>query len=561
MLGKITEYFRINTNKKLNLHFYSYIQKAYQSTQYFDMNKLFLYIILLIPTFLVAQIGLQNDNTRDWWDITYYDLTIEPNIAQKTLEGKQILYFTTKPDALRNMQIDLQQPMQIDSMFVNEKRIQPTSVNAKFYIFHLEEMMLKTENQMVIYFHGKLPIAANAPWDGGWVFAKDKKQRDFVGLACETDGASIWMPCKEDWKDEPDHGGKMSIIVPKGMTAVSNGNLVAEKLYSDTKTIFTWEVKNPINIYNITTYLGYYQPIKKIFKGKKGDLSMQFWALDYDVEKAEQKMKQAEKTVEVFESWLGAFPFYEDGYKLVESPYEGMEHQTAIAYGDDFQNGYSGQDISGSGVGLSWDYIMVHETGHEWFGNSITATDVTEMWIHESFTTYCETLFVESTQGKEAAQKFILGERRLVENKAPIIGEYGGDMYFKGANMIHTLRQWMNDDAKFKKMLLDMNQTFYHKQISSSEMENYITNYTKLPLKNFFKQYLRTTKIPVLQYRINQKNVEYKWDNVVSPNFEMPVKLTNGTWIKPKSKWKKIKINPEDFKIDPNFYIQKSAVN
>ena len=299
-------------------------------------------------------------------------------------------------------------------------------------------------------------------------------------VACEGIGASIWMPIKEYWGDEPDKGATLTIITPKNLVGVGNGKLIQKKQEGN-KNIYVWSVKNPINSYNIVPYIGKYTHFSDKYDGEKGKLDLDYWVLDYNLEKAKNHFKQVKPMLKSFEYWFGGYPFYEDGYKMVESPYLGMEHQSNIAYGNGYQNGYFGNDLSGTGVGLYWDFIIVHESGHEWFGNSITAQEKADMWIHEAFTNYSEVLFVESTMGKKSANTYAIGLRDNIKNDIPIVGKYGvrvggsDDQYMKGANMLHTIRQIINNDEKFRQILRQMNKDFYHKIITGKQMENYLS--------------------------------------------------------------------------------------
>ncbi|HEX8315076.1 MAG TPA: M1 family metallopeptidase, partial [Flavisolibacter sp.] len=411
-----------------------------------------------------------------------------------------------------------------------------------------------------IVYHGKPKEAINPPWDGGWVWAKDKQGRPWMSVACQGDGASLWYPCKDYWADEPDKGATLTITVPQNMVAVGNGRLTS-KSTSNGNATYKWEVTNPINAYNIVPYIGSYVNWNDTLAGEKGKLDVFYWVLDYELEKAKKQFEQVKPTLHALEHWFGPYPFYEDGYKLVQSPYLGMEHQSAVAYGNEFKNGYLGTDLSTTGWGLKWDYIIVHETGHEWFGNNITAKDRADMWIQEGFTDYAETLFTEYYYGKQAGNEYTQGLRKNIQNDQPIIADYGvnkegsGDMYFKGSNLIHTIRQIINDDEKFRQIVRGLNKDFYHQTITSRQVENYIALQSGKDLSKVFEQYLRTPKIPVLEYKQSGTNIQYRWKNIV-PNFMMPVKLADGQWLMPSAVWKTLKLMADkQFTIDKNFYI------
>jgi aminopeptidase N len=310
-------------------------------------------------------------------------------------------------------------------------------------------------------------------------------------------------------------------------------------------------------------YIGHYKNFGEPYTGEKGTLNCSYWVLDYNLEKAKEQFRQVPPMLKAFEWWFGAYPFYEDDFKLVEAPHLGMEHQSAVAYGNKYQNGYLGKDLSGTGWGLKWDFIIIHESGHEWFANNITTKDIADMWVHEGFTNYSETLFTQHYYGKEAGDAYLQGIRQNIENDKPIIGPYGvnregsGDMYAKGANLIHIIRQIINNDTLFREILRGLNQTFYHQTVTSKQVEDYISRQSGKKLSKVFDQYLRTTKIPVLQLQAKGSALKFRWHNVVA-GFDMPVKLTNGQWLTPTSDWKSIKMDMLDSTLapDPNFYIK-----
>jgi aminopeptidase N len=331
------------------------------------------------------------------------------------------------------------------------------------------------------------------------------------------------------------------------------------------KVSYTWGVKNSINNYNIIPYIGKYVHWNEVFAGEKGNLDCDYWVLDYELEAAKKQFTQVTPMLKCFEHWFGPYPFYEDGYKLVQSPHLGMEHQSAVAYGNKFANGYLGRDLSASGWGLKWDFIIVHESGHEWFGNNITAKDIADMWIHESFTNYSETLFTNCQYGVKAGNDYSIGSRRNIENDSPIIGIYGvnregsGDMYPKGGSMIHNIRQLVANDEKFRMILRGLNETFRHQTVTANDVETYMSKHSGIDLSTIFKQYLTTTMIPNLEYKIIGKATSYRWTNVVD-GFAMKVRLTSGTWLSPTTTWRTMK-KQEAVSPDLNFYITTSKVN
>ena len=478
------------------------------------------------------------------------------------------------------MQIDLQEPMVLDSVkcFIGSNKVNLSSNsfikegNAYFInLPNLEKQVpkLNNENFLSVYYHGKPTIAKRAPWDGGLIWKKDKNNNPWVSIACQGLGASVWYPCKDHQNDEPD-SAEMHITIPDTLVCIGNGRLRDKKINGDGTVTFDWAVVNPINNYNIIPYIGKYVHFGGVYKGEKGNLDMDYWVLDGNLDKAKKQFTDAPKMMKAFEYWLGPYPFYKDGYKLVEAPHLGMEHQSATAYGNDYQNGYLGRDLSGSGWGLKWDFIIVHESGHEWFANNITTKDIADMWVHEGFTNYSETLFTEYYYGKEAATAYITGIRRNIANDIPIIGPYNvnkegsGDMYAKAANMIHNIRQVINDDTIFRKILRGLNSTYYHQTVTSKQVEDYISKQSKTDFSKVFDQYLRTVQIPVLEYKTDNYKLSYRYTNCID-GFNMPLKINfkKQQWIKPTTTWQILNAYPEGnnkFSVDVNFYIKTKKV-
>jgi len=538
-----------------------------------------IFLILFTLSFVNAQIlnhkkeftrqdslrGTDNE-FRNWWNVLRYDIQVEPDFDKKFIKGKNTIQFEiTGKNPGTIMQIDLQQPMQIDGILFDGKEFTKFQRDGNVYFLDFDNgFELNSKHSLEIAFSGNPRVAVRPPWDGGWIFTKDEKGRPWMSVACQGLGASVWYPNKDYQGDEPDNGASLAMIVPEDLVAVGNGRLIDMNQIGK-KLEFVWEVKNPINNYNIIPYIGHYTEIKDSYKGENGDLSLNYWVLDYNREKAEKQFQQVKTMLKSFEYWFGPYPFYEDGYKLVEAPHLGMEHQSAVAYGNHFENGYLGSDLSESGWGLKWDFIIIHESGHEWFGNNITTKEVADMWVHESFTAYSETLYTQDQFGKEAGNDYVIGTRLRILNDVPMIGVYGvnqegsGDIYYKGANMIHTFRQLLEDDEKFRQILRGMNKKFYHQTVTTKDIENYMSRMSGIDLTEFFDQYLRTTMIPTLEYKIKGNEITYRWTNIVN-KFDMPVKIANSeTWLFPTSEWKTEKLKnglEKDFKIDRNFYIK-----
>ncbi|MBZ5855793.1 M1 family metallopeptidase [Flavihumibacter profundi] len=500
---------------------------------------------------------------RSWWDVQRYEISVTPDYGSKTIKGSVNLSFAVI-SAPGNMQIDLQQPMQLDEAILNGKSLSYVREGNVFHIKVDQSLPIKSSQKITLLFSGKPLEAVRPPWDGGWIWTRDKAGNPWMSVACQGLGASVWYPCKDIQSDEPNLGASLMITVPSDLVAVGNGRLKKTVPQSNGTTTYTWEVKNPINNYNIIPYIGKYVSWKETFAGEKGVLDCEYWVLQEDLEAAKAQFQQVKPMLQCFEHWFGPYPFYEDGYKLVESPHLGMEHQSAVAYGNKFKNGYLGRDLSGTGWGLKWDFIIIHESGHEWFGNNITSNDIADMWLHEGFTNYSETIYTECQSGLAAANEYLAGIRKNIRNDIPIIGPYGvnkegsGDMYPKSANMIHIIRQIIGDDEKFRTLLRNLNKDYYHSTTSSAEIEKYISNYAGKDFSKIFDQYLRTTKIPQLQYSFYSGTMSFRWRNTVD-GFNMPVKvLLDGktSWLEPGTEWQTLKTSATRLEVDNNFYIE-----
>lgn len=512
---------------------------------------------------------------RAWWDVHFYNIQVVPDFNSKTIRGWNQLGFTVlEPGANKKMQIDLQEPMQIDSVLFGNRKLSFSRNGNVFYISFPDQFSAPGKSRkdstysLKLFFSGKPRQAVNPPWDGGWIWTRDNKGRPWMSVACQGLGASVWYPCKDHQSDEPDHGALIQVKVPDTLVAVANGKLYSKDDQHDGTMLYTWQVKNPINNYNIVPYIGKYVHFADSYTGETDkNLSLDYWVLDYELAKAKKQFgRDVKRMLKAFEYWFGPYPFYEDGFKLVQSPHLGMEHQSATAYGNQFLDGYLGNDLSGSGWGMKWDYIIIHESGHEWFANNITTNDIADMWVHEGFTMYSEPLFIEYFYGKKAADEYVQGIRNSIQNDIPVIGPYGvnqegsGDMYNKGANLLHTIRQVINNDSVFRSILRGLNRDFYHKTVDSKQVEAYLSEKSGIDLSRIFDQYLRTTKIPVLEYRVEGSKFSYRWANVVE-GFNMPVKLEGcAEWLRPEADWKTTTlpaaIRNQEPKPDKNFYVR-----
>ena len=497
---------------------------------------------------------------RAWWNVLSYDITVKPDFINKTLEGKNsITYKVVGRNFPSLMQIDLKEPLHIDSIILNKKANLNFRREGNVWWVTVPKQNLSSISVMDIFYSGNPHEAVRPPWDGGWTFTKDSLGRPWMTVTCQGLGASVWYPCKDHQSDEPDNGASLTMIVPDTLVAVGNGKM-KNKIVKDGMASYTWSVVNPINNYNIIPYIGKYVNFKETYSGEKGKLELNYWVLDYNLAKAKTYMPpEVHNTLKSFEHWFGPYPFYEDGYQLIDVPHTGMEHQSAVAYGNKYGPGYRGRDGSGTGWGMKWDFIIVHESGHEWFGNNISTTDLADMWVHEGFTNYSETLFIDYIFGKEAANEYNAGTRRGIWNDRPIIPDYGvnaqgsGDMYPKAGNMLHAIRHSMDNDELFRNILRGLNKSFYHQTVTSSQIEKYISKKAGYDYSKVFDQYLRTVQIPELELRVNKerKTVSYRWINCVH-GFNLPIVLrNNGARIKiiPSQQWQTKKLNENEFNL------------
>lgn len=502
---------------------------------------------------------------RAWWDVTHYSLSVNFDFNKRSISGFNIISYKIVSAPAKEMQIDLQLGLDIDSVLYNNENLSFRREENAYFIAVPATQNEQEINKVTVYYHGIPRPALHPPWDGGMIWSKDDNGNPWISVACQGLGASVWYPCKDHQSDEPD-SASLSMTVPDTLTAIANGRLRSEIKNGDGTATYTWAVRSPINNYNITPYIGKYAHWHEDYMGEKGRLDCDFWVLDYNLEKAKLQFKQVIQMLHCFEHWFGPYPFYEDGYKLIEAPHLGMEHQSAVAYGNGFANGYKGTDLSGTGWGLKWDFIIVHESCHEWFGNNITTKDVADMWVHEGFTNYSETIFTGCEYGTEAGNAYVIGTRKKIQNDKPIEGPYGvnqegsGDMYYKGGNLVHMIRQIINNDSSFRMLLRGMNETFYHQTVTGKQVEEYISKTSGIDFSKVFDQYVRTTQIPVLEYKISGNKLSYRWTNCVK-GFNMPLKINFGAerWISPTQKWKTLKIKKgeeNEFSADRNFYIR-----
>ncbi|CCH01315.1 Peptidase M1 membrane alanine aminopeptidase [Fibrella aestuarina BUZ 2] len=465
---------------------------------------------------------------RTWWDLRHYHLQVRVNTTDSTISGRNDIQYKVLK-AAQVLQIDLQRPMRLVRATQDGQELAVRSEGNAHFVTLLKKQQPGQTETVTVEYDGKPIVAKRPPWDGGFTWARDANKDWFIATSCQGLGASAWWPCKDHMADEPD-SMLISATVPRPYMDVSNGKLRRVIDNADSTRTFEWAVVNPINNYGVNLNIARYVSWTDTLRGEKGVLPLSFYVLPAFEQAARQQFRQAKTMLHVFEHWFGPYPFYEDGYKLVQTPYLGMEHQSSVTYGNRFRNGYLGNDLSGTGWGLKFDFIIIHESGHEWFANNITYKDIADMWIHESFTAYSECLFVESLYGKNAGAQYVIGTRARIMNDRPIIGTYNvnhegsGDMYYKGSNMLHMIRQWVANDEKWRQILRGLNKTFYHQTVTTQQIETYLIKQTGLPLQPLFNQYLLDTRIPVLEYKLSKDGVAYRWANCPA-GFTMPVRL------------------------------------
>jgi aminopeptidase N len=473
---------------------------------------------------------------RTCFDVTFYELNVRLDTGRQSLSGSNRIVFKVVND-FSTLQIDLYANMNIDSIISDGQRLKYRRQFNAVFVDMPDTLKKGTTGEMTVYYNGKPTIAKRPPWDGGFTWTKDNNGVFWLGVSCEGMGASLWWPNKDYLGDEPD---SMRIIctVPNGLKFISNGNEEKEVTNADNTTTFYWKVSYPINNYNVTLNVGEYEHLSDVYVADDGDsLALDYYVMPYNIIKAEEQFKQVKPMLKCYEKYLGKYPFWNDGYALVETPYLGMEHQGAIAYGNKYKTGYDGRDYSR--IGLTFDYIIIHESAHEWWGNSVSCYDLADMWIHESFATYTESLYVDCMYGPDTALKYINAKKSSIGNKNTIVGKYGvneegdGDMYSKGSLFLNTLRFIVNDDPKWWSIIKGMcDTTFKFKNIGYSDVVSYFNQKTGLNLTAVFDEYLRQAAIPVLQYNLKKAEgdtfvLTYRW-HADAKYFTMPFFISTG---------------------------------
>jgi aminopeptidase N len=500
---------------------------------------------------------------RKCFDVKKYSLDIALDLEQKSICGSNTIRFAVTEKSKR-IQLDLFANMVVDSIVYNKQKLTYTrEYDAVFVDFTTDLTPGISEYSLQFYYHGQPKIAANAPWDGGFVYSKDSNGKPFVGVAVQGEGASLWFPCKDSQSDEPDQGATMSFTVPTKLMAVSNGRFIGKFPVNASSVRWEWEVKNPINAYDVTLYVGDYVHFGENYKG----LDLDYYVLRENEAKAKIQFAEVKPMLDCFQEKFGPYPFATDGFKLVEAPYLGMEHQSAVAYGNQFKKGYLGTDLSGTGKGLLFDFILVHESGHEWFGNSITAKDVADMWIHEGFTCYSESVYLECTQNKETALTYLNGLKKNVRNDRPILGTYGvknegsGDMYYKGSLLLNTIRSYVNNDERWWQLIKEFSTSYTHQIIDTQTVIDFFSKQSGLALAPIFDQYLRHKELPILEWKLANQKLSYRW-NCTEKEFNLPATLVikgKPKRVYPTKNWKSIaikKVGKKDIVVkNTDFYI------
>lgn len=535
------------------------------------------YVFLFISSSLVAQEFGRSDSLRGYlsplrscYDVTYYHLDINVDPEEKFIKGYTEIHFNAL-ESFQIFQIDLFENMNISQIIYKEKELDFTrEFNAVFVDFK-DTIELNTQAFITVFYDGYPREAINAPWDGGFSWKKDKNGKDWIGVSCQGLGASSWWPNKDHQSDEPD-SMLISCQIPYGLTCVSNGNLRLHDLRKSTMhfNTFHWFVSYPINNYDVSVNIGDYVHFGDKFISQSDTLSLDYYVLSYNEDKARKQFEQVKPMLRCFEEYLGPYPFFNDGYALIETPYLGMEHQSGIAYGNDYKPGYKGNtDFI---AGLDFDYIIIHETGHEWWGNSITANDISDMWIQETFCTYSEVLYVECIYGYDAMIKYVKNQMSMARNARPIVGvpdvhsKGSSDMYAKGSAVMHTVRSLVENDSLWFDLIKTMTNHFKYQTIDGRDVLNYINQKSGKNFDNIFQQYLYNSKLPVFEYYFTgfgrNKKLNYRWKAIESFNMPIKVRLDGNfyKWVYPTSEWQQIRMkgSSRNFKIAQHLFLINS---
>ena len=495
------------------------------------------------------------------YDVFYYDLNVTVDDHQQKLINSSNTIHAIAISSFQKIQIDLFESLKIHSIEFEEKILEFERIHNAVFVNFPRVINVNEKINFKVMYSGKPRVAVNPPWDGGFSWEKDKNGNSWIGVSCQGLGASSWWPCKDHQSDEPD-SMNITSTVRYPLQAISNGKKKSDKTFFSDKlqskaNKSSWFVSYPINNYNVTLCIGDYKYFNDYHVNNYDTLDLDYYVLKYNYNKAKDHFQQVKPMLECFEKYFGPYPFYNDGYTLIETPYLGMEHQSAIAYGNNYLPGYNGnrQFISG----LDFDYIIIHETGHEWWGNSITTNDIADMWIHEGFCTYSEVLYVECIYGYDIMLDYVNNQKRSVRNDKPIIGPYNvnkkgsNDMYQKGSLMLHTLRSLIDNDSLWFSIIKGISEEFKYQIVDGVEIIEYINEKVDLDLLYFFQQYLYKSEIPTFEYKTQKKGREYtllyRWNAI--DDFNMNIKVNIGTkdiLLLPDSEWKEYNLGNVDIK-------------
>ena len=483
---------------------------------------------------------------RNAMKVHFYKLIIEPNIQTKTLKGEVIVNYIANNNHQKIL-LDLDSRYTIDEVVSEGKTLKFERITNAFYVFFNSEILTGANIKVKIKYHGTPENSKNPPWTPGFAWKTDSLGNPWVGVTCEGYGASTWWPCKDHSAEEPD-SVELTVKSPEKLQGISNGRLISS-INKDGFLINTWKVTQPINLYNVTFYIGDYVHFSDSYVGVEGNLSLDYYVLKSNLEKAKKHFEQVKPMMQIFEKRFGAYPYYKDGYKLVESPYWGMEHQSAVAYGNNYKSGI-----------YDYDFIIIHESGHEWFGNSVSCSDHADLWIHETFTTYMESVFVEEVYGKEKMQEYLNKQRKRILLKNAMLAPYNEnynnhdvDVYFKGTWMLHTLRNWINNDSTWTVLMHDFYQKFKYTNSNTKDVLSFFTQNIPLNIGSFFEEYLNYPSIPNLTIQVKEKRntiiLKYKWESK-SKDFHLPIDIAlknRQLRLYPSQQFKKYRSNKEDF--------------
>ncbi len=548
------------------------------------LKKIFLLLVSFLPHCTLAQRQTESkpltfshadslrgtlSPERTCYDVKFYHLAVKVDPEKEFISGSNKIDFIVD-SAFSRMQIDLFRNMEIEKIFFDNSTEVPFERDSNATFISLPQVLEKNSAHSITVFYSGKPISAkDPPWAGGFTWRKDSTGNPWVVVTCQGTGASLWWPNKDHQSDEPD-SMLISVTVPPGLQDISNGRLREETTMPDGWKRFVWFISYPINNYNVTLNIGKYAHFSDQYTSGDNKLTLDYYVLPENLEKAKKQFMQVKPMLKSFEKYFGPYPFVRDGYKLIECPHNGMEHQSAVAYGNRYLGGYVGR--SSSEVGLNFDFIIVHESAHEWWGNSVTSKDIADMWIHESFGAYAEALYVEDRFGREASLRYINRKKQNVGNRVPIIGIYNvhkqgsGDMYDKGQLVLNTLRSVIDNDKLWFSILRGIQETYRYSTITTDSIIQFVNITTGKDFGYFFEQYLKNSKIPVLEVvtrkKGNKVTVRYRWSADV-PEFKMPVKVTTSEnkleWITPTTKWQTMEVGlnkPENFKVAEDlFYV------